>query len=38
MRKRMLEHSLSTAMPGLVPGIHVLLRFSKQGVDGEVAA
>jgi hypothetical protein len=27
-------HSLSTVMPGLVPGIHVLVSCSKKDVDG----
>ena len=27
-------HGLSTVMPGFMPGIHVLLRKLKKGVDG----
>jgi len=27
-------HCLSTVMPGFMPGIHVLLRKLKKGVDG----
>ena len=30
----MIRPNLSAVMPGLVPGIHVFLRFSKQDVDG----